>query len=154
MARLAIPLVIASLAATLNAAPPEKPTAPPYDASITSAEALDIAEATFRYQFGHNVSAQRERAPVYFLRLFDKDPPSTFLARFKDHKPPVKNDSEFAIGKGLKFSVERIKRVSQTKVEVSGGYYEGWLSASGNLYTLELKDGRWIVTGDKLLEIA
>ena len=46
--------------------------------------------------------------------------------------------------------MERIKRVSDTKVEVSGGYYEAGLSSSGNTYIVELKEGKWVVTGDTM----
>ncbi len=146
--------LISTLLITILAGAAEKLVAAPYDAAITEAQAQDIAEATFRYQFAHNVSAQKQKAPAYFLRLFDKDPSPEFLNRFKNHKPPVKKGAEFVIGKGLKFFIERIKRVSETKVEVSGGYYEGYESASGNTYTVELKDGKWVVTSDKMVEIA
>jgi len=109
-------------------------------------EALDIAETTFRYQFENNVSGQQQKAPAYFLSLFGKDPAPEFLKRFAGHKPPVRKGSEFEIFKGIKFSVTLIKRVTRDKVEVSGGYYEAGLSASGNTYVLEKKNGRWTVT--------
>jgi hypothetical protein len=39
-------------------------------------------------------------------------------------------------------------------VEVDGGYFEDGLAASGNVYTLEKKHGRWIVTKDKVTVVA
>lgn len=128
----------------------EKKPPPPYDKSITERQALDIAEATFRYQFEHNASGQQQKAPAYFLSLFGKDPAEAFLKRFEGHKPPVKKGSEFKIGKGLLFRVARIKRVSDAKVEVSGGYYEAGLSSSGNTYVVEFKNGKWVVTRDRM----
>jgi hypothetical protein len=122
----------------------------PYDKTISDTQALDIAEATFRYQFDHNHSGAQQKAATYFLVLFGKDPEPDFLARFKDHKPPVRKGSEFKVYGGLKFRVEEIKRLSDTKVVVPGGYYEGSLSSSGNTYTLEFKDGKWEVTGDQM----
>ncbi len=127
---------------------------PSYDSSITQTQMLDIAEATFRHQFTHNASGQQQKSSAYCLTLFGKDPDAGFLARFKDHKPPVQKGSEFVEGKGLKFHISKIKRISASKVEVSGGYYEGGLSSSGNTYLLELKDGKWIVAEDKMLWIS
>lgn len=109
-------------------------------------EALDIAETTFRYQFKDNASGQQQKAPAYFLSLFGKDPTPEFLKRFAGHKPPIRKGSEFEIMKGIEFIVTRIKRVTKDKVEVSGGYYASGLSASGNTYVLEKKNGKWTVT--------
>ena len=128
----------------------DKEKSPPYDKTISDAQALDIAEATFRYQFEHNASGQQQNSPAYYLSLFGKDPTPEFLARFKNNKPPVRKGSDFKVGAGVKFLVEGIKRVSDTKVEVSGGYDEAALSASGNTYLVELKDGKWVVTGDTM----
>ncbi len=126
-------------------------TRPPYDATITDNQALDIAEATFRYQFEHNVSGKNQK--TYYLLLFGKDPSPEFLARFKDNQPPVRKGSDFTEGE-IKFKVVDIERISDTKVKVYGGYYEGNVSASGSNYNVELKDGKWIVTGEDLLGVS
>jgi hypothetical protein len=89
-------------------------------------------------------------APAFYLELMGEDPSPEFLARFDGNEPPVRKGSEFGDGGGVLFRVESVKRVSDTKVEVSGGYYEGSLSASGNTYFLERKDGGWVVTGDEM----
>lgn len=47
---------------------------------------------------------------------------------------------------GLIFYQDSLKRISETKAEVSGGYYEGGESSSGNTYTVEKQNGKWIVT--------
>lgn len=121
---------------------------------ISTQQDLDIAETTFRYQFKNNASGQKEEASAYFLSLFGKDPTPEFLKRFAGHKPPVRNGSEFGIGKGLKFSVMGIKWVTQDKVEVSGGYYEAGLSSSENTYVLEKKNDMWTVTKNTMHEIS
>jgi len=109
-------------------------------------EVLDIAETTFRYQFENNVSGQKQKAPAYFISLFRGNPTPEFLKRFAGHKPSVHKRSKFKIGKGLKFYVSSVKQVAKDKVEVYGGYYEGGLSATGNTYVLEKKNGKWTVT--------
>src|SRR5262245_56617521 len=116
---------------------------------LTPADEDEIREAVFRYEFEHNVSAQQQSARVYRLSLGDRrDPADTFIARFEDHLPPVKKVSQ---GKGgLIFTAGSIKQLGRNKVLVEGGYYEGGLSASGNTYTLERSDGKWMVTHDQM----
>lgn len=75
------------------------------------------------------------------------------MKRFIGHKPSVKKASECETKpeKGvvdkktgehvLVFPIAEIKWVSDSEVEVSGGYYEGSLSASSNTYYLKKKDG-------------
>jgi hypothetical protein len=151
--KLLILLLISLISSFGRAGAQEIQVKQPYDSTITATQALNIAETTFRYQFGHNESGQQQKAPAYFLSLFGKDPTPEFLDRFKNNKPPVQKGSQFAIGKGLKFRVDSIKRVSGTKVEVIGGYEEAGLSASLNSYFVELRNDKWIVTGDKILMI-
>ncbi len=104
MKRLMAPLLITVLAGAC-----EGPAVAPDGATIAQSQDLDIAEATFRYQFGHNASGEPPgAAPAYFLTLFRKNPSPEFIKRFKDHKPPVSRGSEFVVGKGLVFSVDRI----------------------------------------------
>ena len=120
----------------------------------------DIREAVFRYQFDHNASGQQKSAKVYFLGVGEKatDPSDEFMKRFVDHKPPVRkaSASHFVRGKGmldkktgesgLAFRAQSIKWISDTEVEVSGGYYEAELSSSGNTYTVKKESGKWKVT--------
>jgi hypothetical protein len=124
----------------------------------------DIREAVFRYQFGHNGSSQQQSAKVYFLSVGEKyrDPSDAFMKRFAEHKPPVRkaSASQQLRGRGivdkrtgelgLAFGVETIKWISETEVEVRGGYAEAELSASGNTYTVKKQGGKWKVTLDKL----
>lgn len=124
----------------------------------------DIREAVLRWQFTHNASGQQTNAQVYFVKVGEKggDPTDEFMKRFADHKPPVRKVSARSASagkgvldkkteeKGLVFSVTSIKWKSDTEVDVSGGYYEAGLSASGNTYTLKKEKGKWKVTEDKM----
>ena len=145
------------------AAPTTAPTTRPSTAPARSAAEDDIREATYRYQFLHNASGLQQKADVYFLSLGEKDtdPSDAFMKRFADHKPTVKKVSSSAGrlggvrdkdtgGKGLIFRVAQIKWVSETEAEVSGGYYEGGLSASGNTYYLKKENGKWVVTRSEM----
>ena len=142
------------------------------DAAKAKAED-DIREATFRHQFLHNASGVQQKAKVYFLAvgrnedwddgsdgfmaLDGADPSDEFLKRFADHKPVVKKKSQGVVHlgefkdkktgeKGLVFGLGTIKWVSDTEVEITGGYYEAGLSASGNTYFLKKEKGKWTVT--------
>jgi hypothetical protein len=112
---------------------------------------MDIAEATFRYQIQYNASGGQQKTKAYFLSLFKKNPSPEFLKRFEGHKPPIKNGSEFEIGKGLKYHVYSMRRLEDTKVEVYGGYYVKGLCALGNTFVVENKGDKWIVTFGKIL---
>ncbi len=47
--------------------------------------------------------------------------------------------------RGLLFYISEIRWLSESEVEVEGGYYEAGLSASGNTYHLSRNRGSWIV---------
>jgi hypothetical protein len=51
---------------------------------------------------------------------------------------------------GLLFRVDAIKWITRSQVEVSGGYYEGRLSSSGNTYYVQKRDGKWLVVRDEM----
>jgi hypothetical protein len=128
----------------------------------------DIREAVFRYQFGHNASGAQQQAAVYFLEILSKDerssfdPSDEFMARFGDHRPPVRKQSQARPGKGsaptdritgeegLIFRAGEIKRISTDEVQVYGGYYEANLSSSGNTYTVKRVDGKWKVVKNEM----
>ncbi len=122
---------------------------------------LDAFEAFFRYKFENNDSGAQQNAEAYFLEIAGKDPSSDFLARFDGHAPRVKKGSEFIEGSmflregediiennGILFRIDSCKWVglgwiTRNHVEIYGGYYEGWLSASGNSYIWVRKKGKW-----------
>jgi hypothetical protein len=51
--------------------------------------------------------------------------------------------------RGVVFRVRTIKWVSETEVDVVGGYFEDGLSASGNTYTVIKTQGKWTVSEAK-----
>lgn len=128
----------------------------------------DIREAVFRYQFHDGRSGQQEKLMVYCLSMGDlsagheSDPSDAFIYRFRHHRPPVRKQSECTMDvlqgvkdariglPGLLFYVANIRWLSNSKAEVTGGYYSDGLSASGNTYTVVQRHGAWTVTHDKL----
>jgi hypothetical protein len=130
---------------------------------LDRAQATDIQEAVFRYQFEHNASSQQESAEYYCLATKGrKDPPPELMERFAGHAPVVvpvsqcRVDIELGVshgkvsGRGLIFNVGDIKWIAPTEVEVTGGYYEYGLSSSGNVYRLKCESGTWKVIGDTM----
>src|SRR5579864_8698340 len=123
----------------------------------------DIREAVFRYQFHHNSSIRGKSAAVYCLSVGEKnaDPPDDLMRRFAAFKPPVRKASDCSTDayrgvaekrtgkRGVVFRVRTIKWVSETEVDVVGGYFEDGLSASGNTYTVIKTQGKWTVSKAK-----
>jgi len=123
----------------------------------------DITETTFRYQFLHNASGLQRKARVYFLSIGENgnDPSDEFMKRFADHEPAVRKRSQSKGGMvgvapefGLIFRVEKIKWISDTEVEVEGGYYEAGASSSVNTYYLKKERAKWVVTKDVMHAIS
>ena len=136
--------------------------------TVTTDPNDDIREAVFRYQFEHNESGLQQTANYYFIGLhnpgdsiFYRDLSDSFLSRFSGNIPPVKKVSQCDESfngvfdkdtgeRGLIFRIESITFQSDEEVEVRGGYFEGGLSASGNIYTVKKVQGVWQVTKDEL----
>lgn len=145
-------------------------TAPPVERSLD-----DIREAVFRHQFLHNASGLQQDARVYFIGFYVPgdslrqgyylDPSDQLLTRFEGNVPPVKRFSAcrqsitgvFDIqtgARGLLFRIESVTEIKDNEAEVTGGYFEAGLSASGNVYTVRWADGRWTVVGDHMIWIS
>jgi hypothetical protein len=110
-------------------------------------DALDAAEAVFRYMFERNSSSMKRNAAAYFLTIKNQDPSPEFLARFSENKPPVQAGSKFAKGSGLRFLVLSVEWKDDDTAEVTAGYYEGNLSGSQGVYRVIRKAGKWTVDG-------
>ena len=127
----------------------------------------DIREATFRFLFGKNASSLQQNAKVYFLTIGNlsktqsQDPDEAFMKRFADHQPRVARRSDAKESpdgvtdkitgeRGLIFNVGEIQWISDREVQVSGGYFEAGLSASGNTFYLRKKNGKWEVQREKM----
>ncbi len=121
-------------------------------------EENDIREVVFRYQLEH------WKSTVVCLAVGKNptDPSDEFMKRFDDHQPRLRKASECSTdglkgvtekstGKhGVVLRVTAIKWISDKKVEVTGGYYQDGLSASGNTYTVIKQKGLWKVAKDKM----
>lgn len=117
----------------------------------------DIAEAVFRYQFDHNASAVQKGAEKYCLSLPGEKMPSVeFLQRFEGNRPPVVAADQCGrqSGKNLFFRVQKFDWRKDDEVWVRGGYWEGNLSSSIELYQVVRKDGKWTVKGARMEAIS
>lgn len=125
-----------------------------------------IREAAYRYMFQHNASSLRQNAAVYFLAIRGEgnklgDPSQELMGRFAGNKPPVKKWSESQLSpemgvvdkasgeRGLIFETGQIKWLSRTQAEITGGYYEGNMSASKSTFTVVKQSGKWVVVKEK-----
>lgn len=116
-----------------------------------------IAEAVFRYLFDHNASGMQKDAEKYCLSLpGEKMPDAAFLQRFEGNKPPVMaaDQCDRKSGKNLFFRVQKFDWRKDGEVWVRGGYYEGNLSSSIELYQVVRENGKWIVKGQRMEAIS
>ncbi len=117
----------------------------------------DIAEAVFRQQFEHNASGLQKTAEKYCLSLpGDRSPSADFLKRFEGTRPPVVAASQCdrKAGTHLFFRINNINWREDGEVWVRGGYYEGNLSSSLELFQVVQKNGKWIVKGQRMEAIS
>jgi hypothetical protein len=126
--------------------------------------------ALYRHQFTHNASAQQQGAGTFFIATSSsgsyEDPDPAVVARFAGNEPPVKPVSMAVISdysgvtdaatgeSSVIFVAYDVIWLSKSEAEVKGGYYEGGLSASSNVYRIELIDGSWTVTLDDMISIS
>jgi hypothetical protein len=131
-----------------------------HGASSTQAEAEDdIREAVFRYRIG-----QLRAESLIFLSIDGKDPSNTFMARFGKSTGTVKKASQSYVEEhgmpslrdretnqpGMSFSVGAVNWLSPERVEVQGGMYCGGLCADAGKYSLEKRQGLWVVIRYKM----
>ena len=147
--------------------PPPAVTRSPAMAPWTGFKAVefDAMEALYRHQIVRNASGGQRNVARLCLGAgpnLEKlgDPPAPLLARFKGDKPPVSgvsachwiDDTHWADkatgGNALVHYIDSFSCQTQVRCVAHGGYLEGNMSASGNRYVIERKNGRWKVTGD------
>jgi hypothetical protein len=118
----------------------------------------DVRESVFRHQLGHNAAGEKS-PPVVCFEVDGGDPAPELLRRFADVDAVVRAVSACSSSgqgvfdmttaqQGLLFRVGPLHWNDDGSATVGGGYYAGSLSASGNTYTVERKDGRWKVVKD------
>jgi hypothetical protein len=142
----------------------------PSGRSSAAAEEDDIREAVFRYLIEKNQSYESHEN-LYFLgiernRAPAVDPPDSLMKRFagKEYKVKKRSECETSVSgvfdkntkeEGRIFYAGEISRLPAVKGEtptafVEGGYFKAGLSSSGNTYTVKKRNGKWIVTADKM----
>jgi len=145
-------LLFLTLSCAQNSAPSDPSSGSA--ASVSRAEAEpDVYEAVFRYQFDHNASAIQQRAGKYCLSLpGERMPSAQFLQRFGNHQPPVvaADQCERKSGQGLFFRIQRLDWRKDSEVWVRGGYWEGNLSASAEMFLVRKENGKWAVKGARM----
>jgi hypothetical protein len=151
-------LAILALLATLGGCAANANATDPAAANSSHVAAEDeIAEAVFRYLFEHNASGMQKGAEKYCLSLpGEKMPGAAFLQRFEGNKPPVlaADQCDRESGKNLFFRVQKFDWRKDGEVWVRGGYYEGNLSSSIELFQVVNENGKWIVKGARMEAIS
>ena len=120
----------------------------------------DIRETVLLYMFEHEAQQQKPYTKVLFISVQKKDPDDKFIARFKDHIPPVKRGSESVTtgdmggvsdkktGEGgMLYSLGEIKWINENEVDVDGSYYVASLFGGGCRYRVVRDGDKWIVKG-------
>lgn len=149
-------LVIAPAACAQNSSDPS----PSQNSTISPSRAAaeeEIAEAVFRRQFDHNASAIQKNAEKYCLSLpGDKMPSAELLKRFEGNRPPVAaaDQCDRKSGKNLFFRINNFNWREDGEVWVRGGYYEGNLSSSLELFQVVNENGKWVVKGQRMEAIS
>ncbi len=124
---------------------------------------FNIYEALFRYMFDNNPSGYTSRTSskkvVFMIEINGFDSDDDLIKRFNGHRPVVKDSTSMDSSKGYLVDVESgkpavyfhaggIRYISDTEIEVDGGYYMNGTAASGNTYRLKQKRGKWVVVSD------
>jgi hypothetical protein len=122
---------------------------PPTRMIELSHEEMEIYEAVLRYQIFHSAAGGRGTASA-FVMICDQNPSKAFLKRFESHSPSVDSAQRFRGSLSVLYILGPIDRASDDIATVSGGYYEGSQSASGNTYHLIRIDGIWKVVKDEM----
>ena len=149
-------LMITSTCTQNSSAPSDSSSTSATSASRSTAEP-DILEAVFRYQFDHNASGVQKGAEKYCLTLpGDRTPGAEFLKRFEGNRPPVAaaDQCERQSGKNLFFQIQRLDWRKDDEVWVRGGYWEGNLSSSIEMFRVVNENGRWVVKGARMEAIS
>jgi hypothetical protein len=137
----------------------------------TLEDELRATEALIRYQLTHNHAAKNAAVDTFCVEISNvsdragstkADPPAELIERLNDGRRKVRkgSDCDYNGGNGvfekrsnspaIVLRVGEISWKSETSMTVTGGYYEASESASGNVYHLEKRDGKWVVTKDEL----
>ena len=130
--------------------------APPHPVVSRSAEEDRVAEALFRH-----LLREHQGLRVYFLSRDGADPSDDFMRRFQGETPLVKKNSLSVRGKYRSIldkesgaiagivSVGSVKWISDSEVEVGGGFYDG--EVIEYRYRMARTNIGWIVSGKEFV---
>lgn len=140
------------------------PTQPQIKVVQTGNDEEDVYEAVFRDMIGFRYPDQPAPDACFFLEVEDKALPAEFLARFAGMKELVKPLSAATVNqrghavdaetgkRGIRLNAGAISWGDNRKATVLSDYLarpEG--ENLGVSYTIELRDGHWIVTSNGIL---
>lgn len=149
-------MLAAAITLTLLGAPPADPTR------------LAVLEAIYRHQIPGSAAGMRGSRGTYCLQVGDgttaADPPASVLHRLQGAAAHLYPHSACRVEtngfdrlvrapgglRAVTLHVDEITCPTADRCLATGGYYEASLSASGNHYTIERQNGRWVVTGDQM----
>ena len=123
----------------------------PYDTwSISEQEALNVAEATHRYQFEQAEKNREARKKKWFVYVFSDSASPEFLARFSDRTNLIEEigDEDLDPSKTAWFVIEHAKRIDATTISVTTstiGVKPSVVGPATADFVVVLKDGQWKV---------
>ena len=155
---------VAFLSLGMGCESPEAPDPVPGSPGWREAQRILVEEAVYRQQFTEHAPGATAGSVTFCLARTTEteelpwtDPPESLLRRFATHSPSVKKvslceldlrgDRDPATGRpAIIFRVAPLSWLSDTEVDLNGGYHQNGLSASGQTYQVRYANGRWTVT--------
>lgn len=132
---------------------------PPYDSwTISDEMALDVAEATLRYQIENQITGRKAKKAQWFVMVYRDIPSDEFAARFPNYPQIIKSYSELDADRDtVLFQIKSAQRVDDQTIvvmgKVSGGDDSGEKPLIGltmdedfSLYRVEFRGNLWEVT--------
>ena len=105
----------------------------------------DVYLAIWHHMFAHWKGHKHDFPEKFFLSVKEHDAPAELLQKFHDEGFDVAPGSQYAHGKGIHCSVEKVEPNSATEVKVWGGYLFGDLGGEWGYFTLRKVRGKWTV---------
>ncbi len=131
---------------------------PPYDTwSISHEVALDVAEATLRYQIENEVTRHRAKRAQWFVLVYGDIASDEFAGEFQEYPQIITSYDEVDTeGDRVLFQIASAKRVDDQRIVVLGQVIGGKdtreipsLALAGDkkqtIYRVEKRDGTWVV---------
>lgn len=101
---------------------------------------------------------------IFFVSISSRDPTDEFLRRFSDIPRTIKKKSDSEINKksrlavvdrktrrfGIIFYTDKLYWLSDSRVEMEGGYHCDGLCAANVTYVVNRENGKWIVKSERM----